>query len=43
MLLYAEQIVHDGAFTKEQAVSAFGPPEFQQEMAERARRGEKLI
>lgn len=40
MLLYSEQIVKDGEYTKEQAVSAFGPPAFQQDMAERAARGE---
>lgn len=43
MLLYSEQIVKDGAYTKEQAVSAFGPPAFQQEIAERASRGEKFL
>ena len=43
MLLYSEQIVENGAYTKEQAVSAFGPPEFQREMAERSARGEKLF
>jgi len=42
MLLYSEQIIENGAYTKQQAVSAFGPPEFQQEMAERAATGEKL-
>jgi hypothetical protein len=42
MLLYSEQIVEGGVYAKEQSVSAFGPPEFQQEMAERASRGEKL-
>ena len=41
-LLYSEQVVKDGVFTNKQAVSAFGPPEFQQEMAERARNGERL-
>jgi len=39
-LLYSEQIVQDGAFTNKQAVYGFGPPAFQQEMAERAARGE---
>ena len=43
MLLYSEQIVENGAYTKQQSVSAFGPPEFQQEMAERAERGEPYI
>jgi hypothetical protein len=42
MLLYSEQIVENGVFTREQSVSAYGPPEFQQEMAERHARGEKL-
>ena len=42
-LLYSEQIVQDGNFTNQQSVSAYGPPEFQQEMAERADRGEKLV
>jgi hypothetical protein len=43
MLLYSEQIVENGAFTKEQSVSAYGPPEFQQEMAERHARGEPYL
>ena len=43
MLLYSEQIVENGVYTKQQSVSAFGPPEFQQEMAEREGRGEKLV
>jgi len=42
-LLYSEQILQDGVFTNQQSVSAYGPPEFQQEMAERAGRGEKLV
>jgi hypothetical protein len=42
MLLYSEQIVENGRYTKQQTVSAYGPPEFQQEMAERAARGETL-
>jgi len=42
MLLHSEQIVENGVYTKQQAVSAYGPPEFQQEMAERASRGESL-
>ena len=42
MLLHSEQIVENGAYTRQQAVSAYGPPEFQQEMAELASRGEKL-
>ena len=43
MLLYSEQIVENGSFTTQQTVSAFGPPEFQQEMAERAERGEPYL
>ena len=43
VLLYSEQIVENGAYTMRQSVSAYGPPAFQQEMAERAARGEKLI
>ena len=43
MLLYSEQVVENGVYTNQQAVSAFGPPEFQQEMAERAGRGEKFV
>lgn len=39
-LLYSEQIVDDkGEFTNQQGFSAFGPPEFQQEMAQRAASG----
>jgi hypothetical protein len=34
-LLYAEQIVRDGAYTNQQAVNGYGPAEFQREMAER--------
>jgi hypothetical protein len=43
VLLYSEQIVENGAYTRQQSVSAYGPPAFQQEMAERSSRGEKLI
>lgn len=43
VLLYSEQILENGAFTSRQAVSAYGPPAFQREMAERLSRGEKLI
>jgi len=43
MLLYSEQIMENGVFTKEQTVSAYGPPEFQQEMAERSARGEAAL
>lgn len=42
-LLYSEQVVEDGEYTNQQAFSAFGPPEFQQEMAARAARGEQLV
>lgn len=35
MLLHSEQIEQDGVFTNKQRVVAYGPPEFQQEMAER--------
>ena len=42
MLLYSEQIVENGSYTRQQTVSAFGPPEFQQDIAERAARGEKF-
>ena len=40
ILMYSEQIVENGVFTKQQSVEAFGPPEFQQAMAERASQGE---
>ena len=40
-LLYSEQEVQDGKFTNRQAFAAFGPPEFQTEMAEMAARGER--
>ena len=43
MLLYSEQIVENGVYTKQQSVAAFGPPEFQQEMAGRASRGEPFL
>ena len=42
MLIYSEQIVENGEYTRQQMVSAYGPPEFQQDMAELAARGEKL-
>ncbi|MFN7088134.1 MAG: hypothetical protein ACK4N4_16115 [Burkholderiales bacterium] len=41
-LLYSEQVVANGKFTNQQAFSAYGPPAFQQEMAQRASRGEAL-
>jgi hypothetical protein len=40
-LVYSEQTVHDGKFTNQQEFAAFGPPEFQQEMAERAEAGQR--
>jgi len=40
MLLYSEQITRDGMFTNKQYVAAYGPPEFQQEMAERLASGQ---
>lgn len=43
MLLYSEQIVENGAYTREQSVAAFGPPEFQRDMAERHARGEPYL
>ncbi len=42
-LLYSEQIVENGKFTNKQAVFAYGPPEFQQEVAEMTSRGEKIF
>ena len=38
-LVYAEQIVENGIFTNRQAANVYGPPEFQQEMAERVKNG----
>lgn len=35
MLLYSEQIAEQGTFTNRQRVAAYGPPDFQREMAER--------
>jgi hypothetical protein len=43
MLLYSEQIVENGVYTEQQEVSAYGPPEFRQEMAAMASRGEKFF
>ena len=40
-LVYSEQIMKDGKYTREQSFAVFGPPEFQQEMAERSARGER--
>jgi len=33
--LYSEQIAEQGTFTNRQRVAAYGPPDFQHEMAER--------
>ena len=38
-LIYVEQIVENGQFTKRQAPCVYGPPEFQQEMAARTQKG----
>jgi len=35
LLLYSEQIEQDGVFTRRQRVAAYGPPDFQREMADR--------
>ena len=40
MLLYSEQIMENGRYTVQQAVSAYGPPEFQQDMAAAMRAGQ---
>ena len=42
-LLYSEQVVENGKYTNKQAVCAYGPPEFQQEIAERASSGAPLL
>lgn len=42
-LLYSEQIVENGRYTNRQGVCAYGPPEFQQDIAERASRGDALL
>jgi hypothetical protein len=41
-LLYSEQIVENGRFSNQQAAHAYGPPEFQQEIAQRVQNGEPL-
>ncbi len=41
-LLYSEQQVENGKFSNQQAAHAYGPPEFQQEMAERIQNGVPL-
>lgn len=38
-LLYSEQVVEDGKYTNRQAFSAYGPPEFQIEMEQKAAAG----
>lgn len=38
-LLYSEQSVENGKFTRHQAAHAYGPSEFQQEIAQRIRDG----
>ena len=43
VLLYSEQIVVDGKFTRQQSFSAYGPPEFQQDVAARLQRGESPL
>ena len=41
-LLYSEQVVDEkGRYTNQQAFWAFGPPEFQLDIAEKAARGER--
>jgi hypothetical protein len=42
LLLYSEQIVENGKFTLQQNVGAYGPPDFQRDMAERAARGDSV-
>src|SRR5688500_7899799 len=40
-LLYPEQVFENGEYIRQAAFSAFGPPEFQMEMAEKAASGER--
>ena len=40
MLLHSEQVEVDGVFTNRQRVAAYGPPAFQQEMAQRMASGD---
>lgn len=42
-LLYSEQIVENGQFSNRQAAHAYGPPEFQQEIAMRMQNGQPLL
>ena len=41
-LLYSEQIVENGGFSNRQSANAYGPPEFQQEIAMRMQNGQPL-
>jgi hypothetical protein len=41
-LLYSEQIVENGKFSNRQSANVYGPPEFQQEMAQRMQNGQPL-
>lgn len=41
-LIYTEQVVVGGKFQKDQQAVAYGPPAFQQEVAVRVARGERL-
>jgi hypothetical protein len=40
-LVYSEQVIEDGKYSNQQQFAAFGPPEFQQEMAAKAASGER--
>lgn len=39
VLVYSEQLVENGKFSNRQAAHAFGPPEFQQDVAARMQQG----
>lgn len=41
-LIYTEQIVVNGEFQKQQQILAYGPPAFQQDMAQWQKEGRKL-
>jgi len=41
-LIYAEQIVENGKFCKQQQLAGYGPPQFQQEFAQAVSEGKKL-
>lgn len=41
-LIYAEQIVENGVYQKEQEFFAYGPPAFQQDMERMRQEGKKL-